>query len=105
MYVTDTGKFPHESLLGVRGHFVLFWFQALESQVGASWTNSVWRCPSSLNIPEIDDDVSDDFWGAQLPYGYKAYGTAHGAQFNPAFNQEGSGSNWIENPGRTGQIP
>jgi prepilin-type N-terminal cleavage/methylation domain-containing protein len=85
MYATDYGTFPFEFVSGARGQYGLFWFQAVEPQVGASWTNTLWQCPASKYPQKVDDNQSDG-WSAQGSYGYNGYGTADYAGKTPLFN-------------------
>ena len=73
MYVTDDGRFPYE--LVVRKNDFFFWFQALEPQVGANWTNSLWQCPSSKFPQAVYPATPETALTANGSYGYNTWGT------------------------------
>jgi prepilin-type N-terminal cleavage/methylation domain-containing protein/prepilin-type processing-associated H-X9-DG protein len=75
MYVTDESKYPHEFVDPPSEPRGIWWFQAIEPNVGASWTNDLYHCPANKYAPMLDDNLLDGGIYAQGSYGYNARGT------------------------------
>jgi prepilin-type N-terminal cleavage/methylation domain-containing protein/prepilin-type processing-associated H-X9-DG protein len=76
MYVADNSKYPHhriDSESSPVNFNVVWWFQAIEPDVGAGWSNSLYHCPAlqfSQSFTTTGNGVE-----AYGSYGYNADGT------------------------------
>jgi hypothetical protein len=75
MYVDDEARYPHEFVDPASGSHGQWWFQAIESYVQASWTNSLYHCPANKTVQTADDLLDNNGITAQGSYGYNSRGT------------------------------
>lgn len=76
MYVADDSKYPHQfidSAPSPANFNVIWWFQAIQPDVGADWSNSLYHCPA-LQFGQTFNAIGHGV-GATGSYGYNAGGT------------------------------
>jgi prepilin-type N-terminal cleavage/methylation domain-containing protein/prepilin-type processing-associated H-X9-DG protein len=75
LYVADDSKYPHlfVNALPPPNFNVTWWFQSIEPDVGAGWTNSLYQCPAM----KLTQSFTGTGSGVQAygSYGYNADGT------------------------------
>jgi prepilin-type N-terminal cleavage/methylation domain-containing protein len=78
LYLTDDGRYPHEFVDAADTmQHGQWWFQLIEPDTGASWTNALYRCPTSRVEQRFDDVLAGNGIFAQGSYGYNSRGSEH----------------------------
>jgi prepilin-type N-terminal cleavage/methylation domain-containing protein len=77
MYVADETKYPRQffDLAPQPLQLVKWWFQSIELNVGADWSNSLYHCPAMKFTQNFGDSMANGGVEAQGSYGYNADGT------------------------------